>query len=436
MQQFVNEKVLPPVMKFVNTRGVTAIKNGMLFSLPFIVVGAFFLLLANIPYDPAKEYLAEIGLSPIFNQAFNGSMAIMAVFAVFGIAYSWVEDAGYQGVPAGFLALVVDLILQSDTLQAVNSEGQPVADAFVSGIINKQWLGGQGMIAAIVIGLLVGWGYTWFLKHEITIKLPEQVPANVAASFTALIPAAVIISIATAVYAFFHLALDTTFLEFLYKIIQEPLQAATDGPGGVLVITVIPVFLWFFGIHGTTIVSGIMSPLLQSNSFKNIELYREGKLSLENGATIVNQAFMDQFITVTGTGLTIGLVVYMLFFSKSAQMKTLGKLEVVPGAFNINEPILFGLPLVLNPLLAIPFFITPLLSGFGTYFLIRFGILPPLTGVQVPWTTPPVISGFLVGGWQHMLWQVVMLAGTFFVWFPFARKYDSILLAQENGTAE
>lgn len=435
MNTWINEKLLPQVMKFVNTRGVTAIKNGMLFSLPFIVVGAFFLLLANVPYDPLKNYLADIGLSPIFNQAYNGSMAIMAVFAVFGIAYSWVEDAGYQGVPAGFLALVVDLILQSDTLQAVDGKGNLVTDAFVSNIIDKQWLGGKGMIAAIVVGLLVGWAYSWFLKRNITIKLPEQVPANVASSFTALIPAAVIITVATGVYAFFKLALNTTFLEYLYKVIQTPLQHATDGPGGVLIITIIPVFLWFFGVHGTTIIGGIMAPLLQANSFTNIDLYKQGKLSLANGATIVNQAFMDQFITVTGTGLTIGLVIYMLFFAKSAQMKTLGKLEIVPGAFNINEPILFGLPLVLNPLMMIPFFLTPLLSGFGTYFLIKFGILPPLTGVQVPWTTPPIISGFLVGGWQHMLWQIIMLGGTFFVWLPFARKYDSILLSQEQENA-
>ncbi|MYV37157.1 PTS sugar transporter subunit IIC [Weissella cibaria] len=439
MNNFINEKLLPPVMKFVNTKAVTAIKNGMLYPIPFIVIGAVFLILGQFPIQGVQDYLNEIGLGPIFMQANNASFGIMALFAVFGIAYSWVRDEGHDAVPAGMLAIVVDIILQPDTVKSVTSIANPerVSTAWqVSGVIDKAWLGGKGMIVAIIVGLLVGWSYSWFMKKGFTIKLPEQVPANVAASFTALIPGAAIVTVATAIYGIFKLGFNTTMVEWIYAKIQTPLQHATDGPLGVVVVAFLPVFLWFFGVHGATIVGGIMTPLLLANNADNLALYKAGKLTLDNGAHIVTQAFMDQFITVTGSGMTIGLVIFMLVRAKSVQMKTLGKLEIVPALFNINEPILFGLPLVLNPLLAIPFILTPLVSGFATYAVIAMGIIPPFNGMYVPWTTPAIVSGLIVGGWQGALWQAVMLVMTGFMYYPFARKYDKVLLAEEQGDAQ
>ncbi|TVV27764.1 PTS sugar transporter subunit IIC [Weissella cibaria] len=439
MNNFINEKLLPPVMKFVNTKAVTAIKNGMLYPIPFIVIGAVFLILGQFPIQGVQDYLNEIGLGPIFMQANNASFGIMALFAVFGIAYSWVRDEGHDAVPAGMLAIVVDIILQTDTVKSVTSIANPerVSTAWqVSGVIDKAWLGGKGMIVAIIVGLLVGWSYSWFMKKGFTIKLPEQVPANVAASFTALIPGAAIVTVATAIYGIFKLGFNTTMVEWIYATIQTPLQHATDGPLGVVVVAFLPVFLWFFGVHGATIVGGIMTPLLLANNADNLALYKAGKLTLDNGAHIVTQAFMDQFITVTGSGMTIGLVIFMLVRAKSVQMKTLGKLEIVPALFNINEPILFGLPLVLNPLLAIPFILTPLVSGFATYAVIAMGIIPPFNGMYVPWTTPAIVSGLIVGGWQGALWQAVMLVMTGFMYYPFARKYDKVLLAEEQGDAQ
>ena len=439
MNNFINEKLLPPVMKFVNTKAVTAIKNGMLYPIPFIVIGAVFLILGQFPIQGVQDYLNEIGLGPIFMQANNASFGIMALFAVFGIAYSWVRDEGHDAVPAGMLAIVVDIILQPDTVKSVTSIANPerVSTAWqVSGVIDKAWLGGEGMIVAIIVGLLVGWSYSWFMKKGFTIKLPEQVPANVAASFTALIPGAAIVTVATAIYGIFKLGFNTTMVEWIYATIQTPLQHATDGPLGVVVVAFLPVFLWFFGVHGATIVGGIMTPLLLANNADNLALYKAGKLTLDNGAHIVTQAFMDQFITVTGSGMTIGLVIFMLVRAKSVQMKTLGKLEIVPALFNINEPILFGLPLVLNPLLAIPFILTPLVSGFATYAVIAMGIIPPFNGMYVPWTTPAIVSGLIVGGWQGALWQAVMLVMTGFMYYPFARKYDKVLLAEEQGDAQ
>ncbi len=129
--------------------------------------------------------------------------------------------------------------------------------------------------------------------------------------------------------------------------------------------------------------------------------------------------------------MTIGLVIFLLVGAKSAQAKSLGKMSAGPALFNINEPIVFGIPIVLNPILAIPFMLTPLISGVLLYILISVGILPPFNGAYVPWTTPPIISGFLVGGWKTALWQAIMLVVTVFIYWPFAKKYDNILFEQE-----
>ena len=437
MNNFIQNKIMPPMMKFLNTRAVTAIKNGMIYPIPFIIIGSVFLILGQLPFQAGQDFMNKIKLGPLFLQINNASFGIMALLAVFGIAYAWVRDAGYEGVPAGLTGIIVHILLQPDTIHQVTSVTDPtkVSTAYqVGGVIDRAWLGGKGMVLSIIVGLLVGWIYTGFMRRNITIKMPEQVPENVAASFTSLVPAGAIIALAGVVHGITTIGFNTTFIELVYKWIQTPLQHVTDGPVGVFVIAFMPVFIWWFGVHGATIIGGIMGPLLQANSADNAALYKAGHLSLSNGAHIVTQSFMDQYLTVTGSGLTIGLVIFLLVSAKSVQGKTLGRMEIGPAVFNINEPILFGLPIVLNPILAIPFILATLISGILTYLVIYLGIIPPFNGAYVPWTTPAVLSGYLVGGWQGMVWQVIILALTSLLYWPFAKAYDNILLKEEAET--
>lgn len=439
MNKFINEKLMPPMMKFLNTKAVTAIKNGMLYPIPFIIIGAIFLILANFPQQNVADWIAQIGWAPIFNQAYAASFGIMALFAAFGIAYSWVKSEGYEGASAGLTSIIVMVMLQPSTISTVTkiADGSAVVGEYqVSGVIDAAWLGGKGMILAMLAGLLVGWSYSWFMKKDIRIKLPEQVPANVSDSFGALVPAFVITFVAMLIYALSVLTTDQTPIEWIYTLIQTPLQHATDGPLGVFLIAFLPVFIWWFGVHGATVIGGIMTPLLLANNADNLKLFQEGNLSLDHGAHIVTQAFMDQFITVTGSGMTFGFVIFMIYRARSVQMKTIGKLTLAPAFFNINEPVLFGMPIVLNPILAFPFLIAPLVSGFGTYAAIALGIIPPFNGIFVPWTTPPILSGLIVGGWQGAAWQALMIFITGAIYWPFAKKYDAILVQQEKEAYE
>lgn len=427
MNEWINEKLLPPILKFVNTKAITALRNGMLYTMPFSIVGSIFLLLANFPVQSIADWVTNSGLGEYFNQAYGASFAIMAFFAVMGIAYSYVKAEGYEGLPAGMIGLVIFLL----TMESSVTDAE--ANVTIANVIDKTWTGGQGMISAILVGLFVGWGYTWFLKRDIRIKLPEQVPTNVANSFTALIPAAVLTTIALGIYIFFDKVFQTTVVEWIYTVIQSPMQGVTDSLGGAMMLGFLVPFLWFFGVHGSTIVGGIMGPILQANSLANTAILESGKaLTLENGGHIVTQQFLDQFMTVTGAGMTIGIVLYMVAFARSAQFKQLGRLSLIPAFFNINEPIIFATPIVMNPIMVLPFILTPMVSGVITYFALYTGIVPLFTAVQVPWTTPPIISGFLVGGIRTAILQFVVLAIGFFIYYPFVRKVDSLNYKQET----
>ena len=437
MKNFVNKYILPPVMKFVNTKAIQALRDGMLLSLPFIMVGSVFLLLASFPVPAVADWMNRTGLTHFWNQAYGASFGIVAIFAVVGLAYTWAKNEHVDPLPAGMTAFVGFLIIMNPTTPVMDGSKTVISAAkaptLLTGFIDRTWLGGQGMIAAIIIGMITGWIYSWFIKKKITIKLPDQVPPAVAGSFVALIPAAVLTCLWLAVYAGFDKLAGTTMTEWIYHTIQTPLQGLSDSFGGILVMTILVPFFWFFGVHGSTLVGGIVGPILSANALQNAEIFKKyGYVDAAHGGHIVIQGLFDQFSTVTGAGMTLGLVVFMTFFAKSQQMKGIGKLALIPGIFNINEPVLFGVPLVLNPVLALPFFLMPPLSAGSTYLLIKAGILPYLNGVQVPWTTPPVISGFLIGGWKVAVWQAIILIISFFIYLPFARKYDTVLYMQEQ----
>ncbi|MFC6169833.1 PTS sugar transporter subunit IIC [Loigolactobacillus jiayinensis] len=467
---FVNQKVLPPIMKFVNTKAVTALKDGMVYSLPFIIIGSVFLILSNVPIPAVADAIKASGWSAVFTQAYTATFGLIAVWAAVGIGYVYVRNEGYEPLPAGLTSLSVFLLLQflqignpligamgkagtgiTNSAGAVTMSGSQVAanidklpqtlqnflSAPVSGVINITWLGGQGMIAAIIIGILVGWAYTSMMKAGWKITLPEQVPANVANQFTAMIPAGVILAGSMLIYAGLKFTLNTDMLQLIYKLLQTPLQGLSDSLGGALIIAFMVAFFWFFGVHGGLIMGAITSGLLIPNTADNAALYHAGNLSLANGAHIVTNEFYNNFINLTGSGITIGLVVFTLIAAKSVQFKSIGKIELVPAIFNINEPFLFGLPLVMNPFLAIPFFLTPVIVALSTYAVIYFGIVPPLNGVAAPWTTPAIISGFFIGGWKMAVWQAITLLISTGIYFPFAKKYDQVLYDQEQAkTAE
>jgi len=426
-------KILPHVMKFVNSKPISAIKDGFIMTMPLTIIGSIFLLLAFIPVPGYNDFMAGIfgndWMSPLF-QVVGATFDLLALVGTFGIAYSYVNKEGINGVNAGILGIVSLIILMNAFVTGADG-------AVIGGVIPKEFLGGKGMIAAIIVGLYVGYIYSFVVKRNWTIKLPDSVPSGVSNAFTSLVPGILIVTFTFLLYVIFKSAFDKTLIEVIYTLIQEPLQGMTDSFAGALLIPIIISLLWWCGIHGSAIVMGIMGPILQSNALYNQDIVNSGAaLVVGENAKLVTNQFVDQFITVGGSGLTLGLVVSMLIFAKSTQYKQLGRLSIVPGLFNINEPVIFATPIVFNPFMFVPFLLAPLCSAILLYTCLKFGIVDPFRAVTVPWTTPIILSGFLVGGVKAALLQAVMFLMTVGIYFPFFKYQDNLAYLEEKGCSE
>ena len=441
MQEFFQNTILPAVMKFVNTRGIRAIKDGLVYSMPLIIVGAVYLLLFQLPVESLANFVTSTGAVPYLAHGYTSTFQITGLVASMGVAYQWAKNEGLEPFSAGIISLAIFLILIPDYIAGAGPDG-----ANVSGL-DKTWLAGQGMIGAIIAGLVTGLVYSWFIKKDIRIKMPDGVPDGVAAAFTGLIPAAVMITGATIVYAICDAVAHVTPIELIYKWLQTPLQGFGDSLVGVIVFETLIPLLWWFGVHGATVVGSVSSTIATTNNLENADIFQKlvdsGMSRSEaiaalpaNGGHIFTDAFVNCFQAITGSGLTMGLVIFMVFFAKSEQMKQVGRLGRGSGIFNINEPILFGTPIVMNPQLFIPFVLAPVIGNALAYILTAIGFIPYTMGVTVPWTTPPIISGFLCIGWQGALRQIIELVISFFLYLPFARAVDNELYANEPAGAQ
>ena len=471
MGEFIQNKVLPLFMRFVNTRGVRAIKDGMMFTMPLIIVGAVYLLLFQLPIEAAANFVTSLGIVPYLAHGYTSTFQIIAMVAAIGVGYTWAKNDGWEPLSAGIISLALFLIFIPDYVGGVGTmvDGQLVvaaadstssaaaaAAAAEEGVtayatmvdgLNKTWLAGQGMIGAMIAGMLTGLIYSAFMKKDIRIKMPAGVPDGVAAAFTGLIPAAVILTGGVIVFGLTMGIGNVSPIELIYKFIQSPLQGVGDTLPGVLLFETLIPLLWFFGVHGATVVGSVAQPIELANQAENAAIFQrlvdggmgraEAIAALpQNGGHIFTEAFCNCFQAITGSGITIGLVIFMVFFAKSAQMKQVGKLGLGCGIFNINEPVLFGTPIVLNPKLLIPFVLVPIISNGGAYILTDIGFIPYTMGVTVPWTTPPILSGLLCIGWQAAAWQAITLVASFFVYLPFARSVDQEYYAMEQGQEE
>lgn len=432
MKEKLQSILLPLVTKFTTTKSMIALKNGITATIPLTMIGSIFLVIAAFPVPAFRTYIEEIGLRAILLQAFNANYGILALIVAFCVAYFYAIEEKLKGINAGIISLITFvLFLQHSVSKDVDGNTITIGSA-----LNMDWLGAKGMVGAIIIGIITAKIYCFFVKRGITIKMPESVPEGVANSFISIIPGVVIIAGATLLFAILKLQFNTTLLEFIYKVIQTPLQGMTSSLFGVIAFSFIVSFLWWFGIHGASIMAGIFQAVTISNAIFNQEIIDKGiKLTAENGY-IFTENFRTCIIIITGSGVTIGIVLYMVFFAKSTQFKELGKLSFVPAIFNINEPILFGTPIVLNPTLFIPFCLTPVLSATIGYLLMKVDILPLMGSVLPPWSTPAVISGFLSGGIRIAIYQVIIIVMSFLIYYPFIKKVDEEAYKLEMGEQE
>ena len=269
-------------------------------------------------------------------------------------------------------------------------------------------------------------------KKGWVIKMPEGVPPTVSKSFAALIPSAVVMIVYFIINTLFALTPYGSVHEFVYKFLQMPLLNLGNSLGAMVTAYIFLHFFWFFGINGGSVVGAVYNPILKILSAENLEAFQAGT-EIPN---IITGQFQDMFATFGGAGSTLSLLIAMVLICKSKRIKSLGKLSTLPGIFGINEPIIFGLPIMLNPILLVPFVLVPTVNIIITYFCMSAGLVPLTNGVQIPWTTPIIFSGFLTTGWQGAVLQVILLVLGVFMYMPFIKMLDNQYLKEEEENKE
>ncbi|OJG43623.1 PTS system, lactose/cellobiose family IIC component [Enterococcus gallinarum] len=401
------QKMLPIAGKLSSNKFLVAIRDGITLTMPLIIIGSLFMVIASFPVPGWETWLGDVGVSGYLWKGVDSSFGLIGLVASFGIAHSLTKQYGVDGVSSGIISLST-FITVTPFLSSDAGAGMPTG-----------YMAAKGLFVAIILGLINGYVYQWFINKNIQIKLPDTVPSAVAKSFSAIIPGAVLITFWLIIFGL----LDTFSLPNIHDIAQvvlgKPLGLLGSNIFGTIIVVALNSLFWFIGIHGGNVINSVMQPIWIANLDANREAYQAGQ-SLPHIFTV---AFMDNFVYIGGGGATIGLVLVMGYLARkkktSKQTKVLAPITVVPGLFNINEPTMFGLPVVLNVMLLVPFILAPIVNVVVAYSAMITGLVP-LTRTVATWTMPPIISGFLTtGSLMGSVLQIVLIVLDILLYLPF-----------------
>ncbi|MEB9410985.1 PTS lactose transporter subunit IIC [Bacillus cereus] len=417
---FLDKNLSGPMARLSEQRHLQAIRDGVISALPFIIVGSFFLIVAFPPL-PKDSFISVWALK---NQTsilipYRLTMFIMSLYIAFGIGYNLAKSYKLDALSGAQLA--VCSLLLTLTPELIDKKG------FMLPMTN---LGGHGLFVTMIVSILSVEILRFCKKNNVTIKMPEQVPSSVSRSFEALIPAAFVIIMMSLITVVFKVD-----LHYVVDKLAAPLVKAGDSYFGVIIPVFLITFFWSFGIHGVSVVGTVARPLWDVYLGKNGEAVASGA---SHFPFIAPEPFYQWFIWIGGSGATLGLVLAMIVFGRSKYSKALSRTCIVPGIFNINEPVIFGLPIVLNPILIIPFVITPLVTATIAYAATAMGFVTP-THIMPPWTLPAPIGAYLAtgGDWRAIVLVFINIAISFLIYLPFFKMYDKNMLEiEKNGDGE
>lgn len=422
-------KLMPVAQAISKNKYLVSIRDGFLISMPLLVIGSIFMLISNFPIQPWIDLLRKttfngVSIASYFSNVTNATFSIMAIFVVMGIGYNYAKQEKTNMIFGAAAALLSWFMLMPFTT-AYTPDGAKEAIQIAS--VPLDWVGSRGIFIGILCAFFSVKIYKWVENKGWTIKMPKGVPPTVGQSFASLFPVGLVVVIFFFIRIIFSFTPWGNAFNFIYTILQIPLQKVGDSLGAMIGVYLFAHILWLFGIHGTNITDSIFRPILYALSAENLAALTAGQ-TLPH---IINTQFQDLFATYGGAGSTLSLLIVMLFLGRSKRVKELGKISIVPGIFGINEPVIFGLPIVLNPTLAIPFILVPMVNIVISYITMAIGLVPICNGVIMPWTTPPIISGFLSSGWQGAVLQLFLIALGAVMYYPFIKVIDKQYLKDE-----
>lgn len=418
---FMLNKVQPIANKFEKEPHITAIKNGFIVTLPFLIMGSFMMILLIPPYSPdttSSFGMAWLNLADRFGPSlwriYQMSFNSIALFASATIAYYLAKEYNMQPIHSAILSLMSFLLI---SMPYKNMEA------------NITFLGGRGLFVAIFIAIYSVELTRFMNRHNFVIRMPKEVPEAVADSFNILLPVIAVLATLYPIALIIETFMETT-VPVLVENIMKPLITASDTIWAIIFFTLAVHILWFFGINGALIFMQLWTPFLLINLGSNLEGWRLG----ENLPHIITNGFWDFYVTHGGSGGTISLGFALAFFCKSKLCKTIGKVGLIPSFFSITDPIIYGLPIILNPIFFIPLIFAPILNAVIAYFLTSWGIVPRMF-IMAPWTTPAPIGAFIAtgGSFKAAILSLSLIILDFFIYLPFAKIYDRVCLTEEKN---
>lgn len=429
------ERLLVPLATKLNAqRHICAVRDAFILSFPLTMAGSLMVLLNNVflsadgfmfkilQFD--KLFPGIVKFQAVFAPVVKGSADIFSILIVFLIARNLAKLMEGDDLLTGLTAISVYFIIYPDYF---NNEGV--------NYLTNQYLGAQGLFVAILVGLLVGELMSRLAKSDkLEIKMPEQVPSAVARSFKVLIPIIITTIFFSVLNYFVKMAAPGGLHELIYNIIQTPLTRMSQSLFSVLILALLSQSLWAMGIHGPNTIAAIRDTMFSEAGNANLLHYAETGTTWGAPYPITYSGLATAFSEYGGSGATLGLIIAMLIFSKNKESKSIAKLSLAPGLFNINEMVIFGLPIVLNPIYIIPFIIAPLVNimiGYTAVMILK--IMPPVT-IGIPWTTPGPLMPFLGTGGNIVALFVgfICLAVSVLIYSPFVIAANKAAIIEDE----
>lgn len=441
---FFEGKLLPVMSKIAEQKHLRAIRNGIVSTIPIIIIGSFFLIFLNIPLDPLgiswqKDVLDAINpaLKTHILMAFRLTSGLMSLYAAFGIGVAlgkeYKLDATMTGL-AGTVAFLFSVVPVSVTADMVKTLKAAQVDSLLAGqYLSIDMLGAKSLFGAIIYALIAVEIVRLFKKYRITIRMHESVPAAVSNSFEAMFSIGFIVVFVWLLR--FVIGFDVN--DLVSKALSPLSQFLVgDNIFGVILIVFLITFFWSFGLHGVSLIGTMVRPFWEQAIVNNSEAFSATGSATLIGENALPHMFTEQFLQwyvwIGGSGATIGLV-FLLLFARSEFLKQMGRVTIVPSLFNINEPVIFGLPIVMNPILIIPFIVAPILMTVFAGIMQMSGFVNGMV-FKAPWNLPGPLGAWMGTNFDYRAILICLgcIVISIIVYFPFFRAYDKQLLKQEQ----
>lgn len=436
IMKFMDKYIIPVAGKLGAQRHLVAVRDGFVAMIPITMIGALATLVNNLPIPAYQNFMKNTfgeTWTTLGADLWWGSIATMALFLVVGVAYNLAKSYDEDGLQAGLIALSIFFVMSPQVANIVTEAGDKVSGW---GFVPSGYISNSALFTAIVIGLLATEIFVKLSRiKKINIKMPDGVPPAVARSFAKLIPGMLTIAIFGAIGLLIKTLSGGLFLnDLLNTYLAAPLKGAADSLGSTMLITFFIHALWTIGLHGANIAMPITETLLMDLGAENAALAQAG--ATEGFHTLAG-AFFDAFVYLGGSGMILGLIIALIIAGR--RRKDMIALGLAPSVFNISEPVIFGLPIVLNPIYMIPFVLAPVVCSAVAYLAIDMGLVMPVIAAKIPWVTPPILGGFLATGhWTGAALAAVNLLISIVIYIPFviaAEKIDKrkATLATDQG---